>query len=500
VTRRLERSRQACGIALLVTLAGCNLAPRYSPPKQDVPDGYKEATPFQRAHPNDLGPKTAWWEDFGDARLNQLETQLVAQNPDLAAMTESYTQARDLVAEARARLYPQLTAGAALGYERESVHTPFRNLASDTPVVAGDNRIALSASWEADIWGQIRNQVHRESRLAQASAATLAALRLSLEAELADDYAALRGEDAQIEIYRSAVASYAQAVQITTLRFHGKIASGIDVQRSQSQLAATEQLLEGSLSSRALLEHAIAALAGSNPSSFSMSPDRTLTLALPETPVSLPSVLLERRPDVAAAERRMAAANAAIGVAKAAFYPQIVIFAGGGFEDTGFNLASLPNSLWSIGSELTLPLFEGGLRRAELQRTWSAYAETRDDYRSIVLAAFKDVEDRLAETVHLRTQVEKQTVAAAAADNAEGLAMQLYVGGLTNYLDVVVAQETALSAHIVATQLGTARYLAAIGLIRALGGGWDVKQLPSERDVVPFGPLDYTAAREPPPR
>jgi outer membrane protein, multidrug efflux system len=497
MTRWVPREwKVTLGPALLAALVGCNLAPPYAPPREDLPTNYRGDGPFKVAHPGDLAPRSAWWEAFGDARLDELEAELAARNPNLAAMAESYNQSRDLVAEARAGLYPQITASAALGYERESEHPPFRNLESATPLVAGNNRIAMSASWEADIWGQVRNQVHSQSRLAQASAAMLAALRLSLQAELADDYVALRGLDTEIEIYRSAVGSYTQAVQITTLRFNGKISSGIDVQRSQSQLASTQQLLEGALASRALLEHAIATLAGNNPSMYSIATNKSLVLTLPQTPVSVPSVLLERRPDIAAAERRMAAANASIGVAKAAFYPQITIAGVAGFEDTGFNLASLPNSLWSIGSALTLPVFEGGLRRAELQRSWSAYAQTRDEYRATVLSAFQEVEDTLAETTHLRTQVEEQTTAATAADNAEALALQLYVGGLTNDLDVVVAQETALSDRIVATQLVISQDQAEVGLIRALGGGWSATQLPSEDDVVPFGPLDYKAAGE----
>jgi len=256
--------------------------------------------------------------------------------------------------------------------------------------------------------------------------------------------------------------------------------------RAKSQLAATEELLEGTLSSRALLQHAIATLAGHYPSTLSIAPEDPLHLTLREVPIVVPSVLLERRPDVAAAERGMAAANAAIGVARAAFYPNISIGGSAGFEDTGFNLASLPNSFWSIGASATEPLFEGGLRRAELQQSGSKYAQTRDEYRSTVLTAFKEVEDALAQTTHLRAQVLAQSEAVTAADKAQSLAMQLYIGGLTNYLDVVVAQETALSTHIAAAQLWVQQFQAQIGLIRALGGGWSRAELPTEKDVVPF--------------
>jgi NodT family efflux transporter outer membrane factor (OMF) lipoprotein len=499
----MMRSAQPCdGIkacvaaAIIAGLSGCDLAPPYAVPHYPLPESFHGDGPFVVARPNDLAPRSAWWEQFGDARLDQLEAELNAQNPDLAAMSEAYAQSRDLVAEARSNLYPQLSASAALSYESESVNTPFRIQRSGVSLVSPDNRIGLSASWEPDIWGAIRNQVRTQTHLSQASAATLAGLQLSLQAELASDYVALRGVDLQIAIYRAAIASYRRAVLITTQRFQGKIASGIDVQRAKSQLATTQQLFEGALASRALLQHAIATLSGDNPSTFEIPPRRAMDLSLVETPVVVPSALLERRPDIAAAERQMAAANAAIGVSKAAFYPQITINGAAGFLDTGFDLASVPSSVWSIGGGALLPLFEGGLRRAELQRSWSQYAQTRDQYRSAVLSAFADVEDQLAQTAHLRSQVADQIEAASAADKAEALVMQLYVGGLTNYLDVVVAQETALSAHIVAAQLQTAQFQAEIGLIRALGGGWATSQLPSDAAVIPFGPLDYTPVKQ----
>jgi outer membrane protein, multidrug efflux system len=485
------------GLVTLTGLVGCDLAPSYRPPHYVLPDSFQGDGPFAVAQPSDLQPRGEWWEPFDDELLDRLEKQLIADNPDLAAMTEAYTQARDLVAEARAGLFPQLTASGLLSYERESRNKPFRDVNSAAPFVDPDNLVGFTAVWEPDIWSEVRNRVRNQSRLAQASAATLAGLRLSLQAELASDYVALRGADSQVAIYRSAIESYRKAVDITVLRFKGKIASGIDVQRAKSQLATTEALLEGTLSSRALLQHAIATLAGNNPSSFSIAPEDTVSLTLREVPAVVPSVLLERRPDIAAAERTMAAANASIGVARAAFYPNIAISGTAGFEDTGFNLASLPNSFWSIGASAVEPLFEGGLRRAELQQSWSMYAQTRDEYRSTVLSAFQEVEDGLAQTTHLRAQVLAQNAAAAAADKAQSLALQLYVGGLTNYLDVVVAQETALSAHIAVAQLWVEQFQAEIGLIRALGGGWSRAELPTEKDVVPFGPLDYHLNRQP---
>ena len=372
------------------------------------------------------------------------------------------------------------------------MHRLFRSPNSTAPQVEASNVIQAMASWEPDFWSAIRNSTRVQKRLAQASAASLAAARLSLQAELASDYIALRGLDAEEAVYRTSTAYYRKAVEITKQRLQGRIAPALDVARSQGQLASTEALQSSVLAGRALLEHAIAVLVGANPSSFSIPVADELRLAAPAVPVGLPSQLLERRPDVASAERQMASANAGIGVSRAAFYPNITVSAAAGFQDSGFNLASLPNALWSIGASAVLPLFEGGLRRAELQRSRSQYAQARDNYRATVLGAFQEVEDGLALTLHLQGQAQQQATAVAAAYKAQALTLQLYVGGLTNYLDVVVAQETALTARIAEVQVQVSRLQAAVTLIRALGGGWSAADLPSEDGVLPFGPLDYT--------
>jgi NodT family efflux transporter outer membrane factor (OMF) lipoprotein len=358
--------------------------------------------------------------------------------------------------------------------------------------VEANNEILATASWEPDFWSAIRNSTRVQKRLAQASAASLASARLSLQAELASDYIALRGLDTQEAVYRASIAYYQKAVEITKQRLTGQIASALDVARSQGQLASTEALQSNILASRALLEHAVAVLVGANPSSFSIPVADESRLAAPAVPVGLPSQLLERRPDVASAERQMASANAGIGVSRAAFYPNITISGALGFQDSGLNLASLPNSLWTIGASAVLPLFEGGLRRAELQRSWSQYAQARDSYRSTVLRAFQEVEDGLALSLHLQEQTQQQATAVAEASKAQAMTLQLYVGGLTNYLDVVVAQETALTARIAEVQVQVSRLQAAVTLIRALGGGWSAADLPTEDGVLPFGPLDYT--------
>jgi NodT family efflux transporter outer membrane factor (OMF) lipoprotein len=262
------------------------------------------------------------------------------------------------------------------------------------------------------------------------------------------------------------------------------------VARSRGQVASTQALLDGALGNRAVLQHAIAVLVNVNPSGFSIPEDALDRLTPPAVPVGVPSSLLQRRPDIAGAERQMASANAEIGVSRAAFYPNITLSANAGFEAAGFSLASLSNSLWMIGASAVMPLFEGGLRRAELQRSWSQYAQTRDNYRSIVLSAFQEVEDGLALTTDLQAQAQHQSQAVTEAGKAQALTLQLYVGGLTNYLDVVVAQQTELTALTAAVQVAVSRLQASVGLIRALGGGWSTADLPTEDGVLPFGPLD----------
>ena len=490
--------RALLALGALAALSGCSLAPPYHPPHYVVPDSYQGAGPFVVGRPGDALPRGAWWEGFDDPLLNRLEQQLEAENPDLAALAEQYTQARDLAAVARAGLYPQLSASAGLSYNKSSKHRLFRSPTSTAPLIQPGNQIEAGATWEPDFWGRIRSGVTQQKRLAQSSAAAVASARLSLEGELADDYIALRGLDAQGAIYRATVANYQTSVQITQQRLRAKIGAGLDVARSRSQLAATEASQSSALAARAVMQHAIAVLVGANASAFVIPVDERMKFTTPAVPIGVPSLLLERRPDIAGAERQMAAANAAIGVARAAFYPDITISAMGGFQDTGFDLASLPNSLWSIGASAVVPLFEGGLRRAELQRSWSQYAQARDTYRATVLSAFQEVEDGLAQTALLQVQSQAQEEAHAQAARAQGLSVQLYVGGLTSYVDVVVAQEAALVAAIAATQAQVGRLQATVDLIRALGGGWNVSDLPTEDRVLPFSPAPFAGTQRQP--
>ncbi len=491
MTLRTARLAAALGTALL---SGCDLAPAYDPPHYLLPDSYQGSGPFGVAHPEAvLSPRGDWWTEFGDPKLNQLEEELGRANPTLEAAAEAYTQARDVAAEARSGLYPQISAGGQLTENKQSRHRLFRVNSNAGLNEETSNEITAAASWEPDFWDAIRNSTREQERLAQASAADVATARLSLQAELASDYVALRGMDVQLDVLRQSIVTYQKAVEVTRLRAHGQIASGLDLARALSQLDSAEAQASDTALQRDLMQHAIAVLVGAIPSSFSIEPTHDLGLVSPVIPPGIPSELLQRRPDIASAERQMAAANASIGVSRAAFYPNVTFSATAGFQDSGFNLLSLPNSLWSVGAGAMLPLFEGGLRRAELQRSWSQYAQTRDNYRATVLAAFQEVEDGLSLTQRLATEATQQREASDQATQALSISTMLYEDGLDNYLSVSVAQIQALSSRLSEVQVEVRQIQGAVSLIRALGGGWTVQVLPSEEQTQPFGPLDYSS-------
>ena len=478
--------------ALLSTLlVGCDLAPRYQQPRFILPDTYQGSGPFHVAHPDaELSLRGDWWTLFQDPGLTKLENQLADANPTLRAAAEQYTQARDLAAAAESQLYPQVAALGQLSDNRQSEHRLFRSSTTGTNVEAS-NEVLASASWEPDFWDQIRNQAHEQKRLAQASAADLISARLSLQAQLATDYFAIRGLDVELEVLREAIDAYQKAVEVARLRYDGGIASGLDLARALSQLESAQAQLNDTVLQRDLLQHAIAVLVGAVPSSFTLPAVVDYRPHLPPLPAGVPSELLQRRPDIASVERHMAAANAQIGVSRAAFYPHITFFGNAGYQDNGFNLFNLPNSLWSVGAQAMLPLFEGGLRRAELQGSWAHYAQTRDNYRATVLAAFQEVEDGLSLTQQLQGEVAHQHEASEQAAQALSISTTLYNAGLDNFLSVAVAQVQALAARTSDVQARVREMQAAVTLIRALGGGWSVHELPDEHQTLPFGPLDY---------
>jgi multidrug efflux system outer membrane protein len=474
-------------------LAGCDLAPVYDPPHFILPESYQGSGPFVVAHPEAaLSPREDWWTLFGDTRLNELEDQLGRANPTLAAAADVYDQARSLAAEAQSALSPQVSANAGTSYNKSSVNRLFRAPNSNAPLREASNVWGLAASWEPDFWHSLRNSAHAQKRLAQAGAADLANARLSLEAELASDYVAVRGLDAQLEVLRQSIASYQAAVEVARLRTRGQIANGLDLARALSQLDSAQAQETETRLQRDLMQHAVAVLIGAMPSTFSIAPTAEFRLAPPQLPAGVPSELLQRRPDIASAERQMAAANAEVGVSRAAFYPNVTFNLAGGFQDSGFNLLSLPNSLWSVGAAAVEPLFDGGLRRAQLRHSWGQYAQTRDSYRATVLAAFQEVEDGLSQTQRLATEDMQEHEAGDQAGQALSISTMLYKDGLDNYLSVSVAQVQALAAQLTEVQIRVRQIQAAVSLIRALGGGWTVKALPDEKQTLQAGPpLDY---------
>jgi NodT family efflux transporter outer membrane factor (OMF) lipoprotein len=478
------RLASAAGLAAAICcLAGCNLAPKYRVPVTKVPVSYKEASVFAPAHPLDGLPRGAWWRAFGDPTLDALEPQVDAANPTLGAQLAALTRARALAAEARAGLFPTLSIGGRINTDRQSDNRPLRG--ANEPNEYLDNAIDAQAHYEIDLWGRVANAVKAGRFAAQASAADLQTVRLSLHAELAADYVDLRGLDAQARVLRDAVDAYRQAAQLTENRFAGKIASGLDVSRAQNQLGGAEAALTDIGVRRALSEHAIAVLVGKLPAQLAIAP-AGWTLHLPEIAQGLPSELLERRPDIASAERQMAAANATIGVARAAFYPTLSLDMLYGLQDTGFNLFSLPNDFWAIGPGLAMPLFEGGLRRAEAGAAIAAYHQAAANYRATVLQAFQEVEDALAQQRLLGTEAQQQAAALLAARRTLAMDMNLYRDGATNFLDVVIAQAAELQSEQAAADLRTRRVQADLALIRALGGGWTIRDLPGLKNAKPL--------------
>jgi outer membrane protein, multidrug efflux system len=488
----MKRHAIALLASLGVGLTGCNLAPVYDPPHFVLPDSYQGSGPFQVARPDEaLSPRGDWWTLFGDEQLNGLEEQLGRANPTLQAAADAYEQARSLAAEAQAALSPQVSAGASVSEDKESVNRLFRSPTSRAPLQEASNQIGAAASWEPDFWHALRNSAHAQKRLAQASAADLATARLSLQAELANDYVAVRGLDAQLEVLRQSIASYQTAAEVARLRTNGNIASGLDLARALSQLDSAQAQQTETQLQRDLMQHAVAVLIGAMPSTFSIAPMNEFQLTPPQLPAGVPSELLQRRPDIASAERQMAAANASIGVSRAAFYPNVTFNLAGGFEDTGLNLLSLPSSLWSVGAAAMLPLFDAGLRRAQLRHSWAQYAQTRDNYRATVLAAFQEVEDGLSQTQRLTTEDTQEHEASTQAAQALSISTMLYQDGLDNYLSVSVAQVQALAAQLTEVQLRVRQIQAAVALIRALGGGWTVQTLPGEKQTLQFTASDY---------
>jgi NodT family efflux transporter outer membrane factor (OMF) lipoprotein len=457
--------------AFAVLLCGCSLAPRMKTPEVPSGDAYKELGAWSKAEPADRLPRDSWWMLYGTPEIDDLEKRLIAGNPTLAAALANYAQARALRDQARAGLFPTLGLNAGVERAQESRHAPL--IGSTTPRYYDNNTLGGSVSYELDLWGQIRNQVAAGTANAQAAAADLENARLSLLAQLVESYVQLRSLDRQAAILDDTVKAYDRALGLTVQRHDAGIAAGLDVAQAQTQLDAARSQAAQTLAQRALMEHAIAALLGVSASTFSIQP-AVVDIKLPQIPAGVPSTLLERRPDIAGAQRRMIAANANIGVARAAYFPSLTLNGQGGYQSTAFsNWLTAPSSFWAIGPNALLSVFDGGLRRAQVAQARAEFDASAANYRGVVVAAFQQVEDSLANLDHYNDAAREEKAAVEAARRTLDLSMALYKQGAADYLTVVTSQTALLQAQLQALNLDTLQLNASVDLIRALGGGWE---------------------------
>ncbi len=461
---------------LCLGLAACSSAPKLNIPETTSAAQFKEAAPWAAAQPADALARGPWWTLYGDTRLNALEQKLLDNSPDLGAAFARYQQARGSAEQTRASQYPTLSATGNLQRDQQSQNRPLRVLGPLSPDQYGSYTVGLDLEYEFDLWGRVNNLVAAGNFDLQAAHADLESARLSLQAQLADTYFTLCGLDRDSGLLREAVINYSKALDLTISRHNGGIASGLDVARAQTQLESSRSQLQQTSAQRAVLEHAVAALVGESASNFTLAP-QTAELPLPDVPPGLPSELLQRRPDVAAAQRRMASANASIGVAKSAFFPSVTLSALAGYQSANMNnLLQSPNLYWAIGPSLFLTIFDAGKHRAEVARVQAVLAERAANYRSTVLGAFQQVEDYLALLKHYSNAAASERAATVAAQRALDLATNRYREGAANYLEVVTAQSAMLQSQRTALDLSTRQRRASVQLVKALGGGWNISE------------------------
>ena len=464
--------RRCALFAAVFSLAGCMMGPDYVRPIAPAPPAFKEAEGWKLAQPQDRVPKGNWWEVFGDATLNELEAQVDISNQNIKAAEAQVRAAQALTQSARSGLFPTISgAGAATRSKAPGSRVV------NTAGIGNNYNLAVDASWELDLWGRVRRSVESSEANAQATSADLAAARLSAQALLAQDYWTLRVLDAEIALFKTTIAGYERSLQLTRNQYSAGIVGRNDVVQAEAQLNSTRaQALDADVQ-RAQLEHAIAILIGKAPAEVSVAVV-TQQWSFPVIPPGVPSELLERRPDIAAAERSVAAANAQIGVAEAAFYPTLSLSAAGGFQSASFvHQLSLPNQYWSIGAALAQTIFDGGLRKAQSAQAIAAYDATVAEYRQTVLGGFQEVEDNLVALRILEQEAAVQDAAVKAARESETITNNQYKAGTTNYLSVVVVQAAALNNERTSLAILGRRLIASVGLIKALGGGWNATEL-----------------------
>ncbi|AOJ61063.1 RND transporter [Burkholderia ubonensis] len=476
----------AVAFAAAALLAGCAVGPDYHRPDTPMPAAFKEAPAgWKVAQPADGADRGAWWRVYGDPQLDALIDKLNASNQTIAQSAAAYRQARALVAEARAAYFPTIGLTASGSRSR----TPRASLSSGSSSSFGGGSsgsignsysVGLDASWEPDLWGKVSRTVGAQRAGEAAAAADLANARLSQQATLAQTYFQLRTADALQKLLDDTVASYARSLQLTQNRYAQGVAARADVIQAQTQLQSAQAAAIDNGVARAQYEHAIATLIGEPASTFSLPP-LPLAAEPPVTPVGVPSALLERRPDIAAAERRAAAANEQIGVAIAAFFPTLTLSAQGGVQSSVWsNLFTLPARFWTVGPQLAATLFDAGLRAAQTEAARATYDQDVAAYRLSVLTAFQDVEDNLASQRILAQEIDVQRQAVDSAEHALAIVTNQYKAGTVDYLNVLTAQTTAFSAHQKLATIAGQRMVSSVGLVKALGGGWDVSQIARE--------------------
>jgi NodT family efflux transporter outer membrane factor (OMF) lipoprotein len=497
---RLGRLRLAAILAVVPwgLLCGCNFAPKYQRPAVEAPTAFKEFTLPTRdatnlwkiAQPSDAVARGKWWEMYNNPQLNSLEAQVTISNQNVAAAFANLLSARALVRQARAQLYPTLAASPAVTRSQQRF-VGSQSPSSSSGAALTDYSLPLDASWQVDLWGRIRNTVKANALEAQATVADLENTRLTAQAELAADFFALRTQDALKQLFDDSVRAYRESLDLTKVRFQTGIASDQDVAQAETQLETAEAQATNLGIQRAQLEHAIAVLIGKPPTALSIPIEPLGATNPPVVPVGVPSELLERRPDIAAAERRVAEANARIGIAKAAYFPTITLSASGGFQSASISsLLNWSSRVWSIGAGLGETLFDAGLRKATVEQFRADYDSTVAKYRQTVLTAFQQVEDQLAALRILAHQVEQQETVVNSSERYLTLATDRYKLGIDSYLNVITAQTTYLVNRQTLVDLHLQQMSASVQLVEAVGGGWEASQTPTAKQLLSRTPLN----------
>jgi NodT family efflux transporter outer membrane factor (OMF) lipoprotein len=488
--------RPTIGVLLLLALSGCTVGPKYVRPPVQTPPAYKELTSetsqnlgWKPAQPADATLHGKWWEMFNEPELNALEDQVNVSNQSIAAATAGFMAAQAVIVQARAQYFPTLTTGPSVTHSKQSVNS-FGGSAGGAEVPGlevgrsfSEYNLPFDVSWQADLWGRVRNTVKSNIAAAQVSAADLENVRLTAQAQVAIDYYQLRSQDALKQLLDSTVVAYRQSLELTQVLYETGIDSQEAVSQAQTQLQSTQAQDTAVGILRAQYEHAIGLLIGQPASTFSI-PFGLLKANPPEIPYGVPSQLLERRPDIAAAERTMAQANGQIGIATAAFYPTLSLTASAGLESTSpATWFTWPSRFWSVGPALAETIFDAGLRRATVQQFRANFVQAVANYRETVLTAFQQVEDDLASLRLLSAEIQQQDTAVKSAQENLAVATDRYRLGIDPYLNVITAQTALLSNQQTAENIRMQEMVAAVQLIEALGGGWDTSRLPSPSDL-----------------